>query len=285
MRVRDLLNVASERLRLSEAVDTDTARLDAQLLLAEVLGKDRTWLYTWDDAPVSAAHQQAFETMLVRREGGEPVAYILGRREFWGLMFECGQQALIPRPETELLVEKILELELPGDARILDLGTGTGAIALALASERPKWRITAVDLSEATLALATRNLQDQGWNNVCLLQSDWFSSLSINEPFDLIVSNPPYVSSDSPYLDQGDVRFEPRLALIAKHSGMSDIFHILSVAQNYLSASGRVFLEHGFDQQEAVANCFRQNGYKDIQCIYDLNRLPRVTRGSASLAG
>lgn len=278
MTIKDLIEQAA-----SQFTDSDTAKLDAQLLLANVLGKDRTWLMTWNDVDVSVADRQQFASLVARRARGEPIAYILGFREFWGLTLECNPSTLIPRPETELLVEKALELDLPPDARVLDLGTGTGAIVLALASERPNWRIQAVDFSADAIVLAKRNGENLGINNVEFRQSDWFAALNPAHKFDLIVSNPPYVDPGSPYLNMGDVRFEPRSALIADSTGLADIEHIATNAPRFLSSKNQGFgwlmVEHGYEQAGPVAELFRRAGFGQIRYHSDLAGWPRITVG------
>jgi release factor glutamine methyltransferase len=274
MTVRGLIQVAADQF-----TESDTAKLDAQLLLGDVLGKDRTWLMTWDDVDVSDADQQQFLALVVRRARGEPIAHILGYREFWGLSFECNASTLIPRPETELLVEKALQLGLSPKARVLDLGTGTGAIALALASEQPVWQITATDFSSEALALASRNQINLGISNVELIKSDWFSAMQPQRQFDLVVSNPPYVDPGSPYLNKGDVRFEPRSALTAEKSGLADIEKIASSAPRYLKPGGWLMVEHGYEQAGPVAEIFRRSGFSSISNHKDLAGWPRVTVG------
>jgi len=280
MNIKDLVQQATNRF-----TESDTAKLDAQLLLADVLGKDRAWIMAWDDVEVSDIDLQLFAAMVARRARGEPIAHILGFREFWGLTFECNNSTLIPRPETELLVEKALELNLPRDARVLDLGTGTGAIALALASERPGWRIEAVDFSADAIALAARNRQSLGIINVELSQSDWFAGLPPAHQFDLIVANPPYVNPGSPYLNKGDVRFEPRSALIADNAGLADIEHIAANAPRFLKynkwgASGWLMMEHGYEQAGPVGELFRRAGFNQIRYYNDLAGWPRITIGN-----
>lgn len=263
----------------SQFSGSDSASLDAQLLLADVLGKDRTWLFTWDDAEVSEQDQIKFNEFVVRRVRGEPIAHILGCREFYGLSLESDASTLIPRPETELLVEQALGLSLSETARVLDLGTGTGAIALALASQRPLWHIQAVDFSVEAVALAKRNRERTGLTNVDVFQSNWFEKLGSESNFDLIVSNPPYIDPASHYLTEGDVRFEPRSALIADKSGMADIELISSQAVSHLAPNGWLMIEHGFDQQDRIQHCFTQSGLTQITTIKDLAGLPRVTVG------
>lgn len=274
MKVKELIRKAA-----AQFTESDSATLDAQLLLAEVLGKDRTWLMTWDDAEVSAGQQAKFSELVARRASGEPIAYILGRREFWGVELACDSSTLIPRPETELLVEKALELDLPKNARVLDLGTGTGAIALALASDRPQWQILAVDASEGAVALARRNQQELNVTNVDLIQSNWFAALSDSIRFDLIASNPPYIDPVSPYLNEGDVRAEPKTALVSDNKGMADIQYICQQAPRHLNKGGLLMFEHGFDQQAAAAVCLAERGFAEIQCFKDLAGLPRVSLG------
>jgi release factor glutamine methyltransferase len=277
MKVRDLIQQAADQFP-----DSDTAKLDAQLLLGDVLGRDRTWLMTWDDVDVSEADQRQFLELVARRARGEPIAHILGYREFWGLDFECNNSTLIPRPETELLVEQALALDLLPNARVLDLGTGTGAIALALGSERPGWQIQAVDFSADAVALANRNRKNLGINNVEIYRSDWFSNLPNGSRFDLVISNPPYVNPGSPYLNKGDLRFEPRSALIAEKSGLADIEFIAANAPRFLKSGGWLMMEHAYDQAGPVADAFHRAGLSSIRRQNDLSGWPRMTMGALS---
>lgn len=298
--VKDLIREAADTL-VSGQSDSESAKLDAQLLLGHVLKKDRTWLFTWDDVEVGLADQDAFGSLVSRRFIGEPIAHIIATREFWGLQLECNASTLIPRPETELLIEQALQLGLPENARVLDLGTGTGAIALALASERPDWHIQAVDFSDKAVALAQKNRDRHSLTNVEIFRSNWFASVRVEKLgsesnvtnstltpifpiFDLIVSNPPYIDPESHHLNQGDLRFEPQSALVADNSGMADIEQIVSEASNYLNPEGWLILEHGFDQEQRVQDCFIKAGFQQIQTIKDLAGLPRVTLGQMHAA-
>ena len=276
MKVRDLISRAASRF-----TGSDSARLDAQLLLADVLGKDRTWLFTRDDCEVPESQLNRFWQYVERRALGEPVAHILARREFWGLELECNASTLIPRPDTEILVAHALQLELSENANVLDLGTGTGAIALALASENPGWQVQAVDSSAEAVALAQRNKALSQIANVEIFQSNWFQALAAGQYFDLIVANPPYIDPENRCLGEGDVRFEPRSALTAGNQGMADIQLIASLARNYLCPDGWLLLEHGFDQQGQTQACFTEAGFAEINTCKDLAGLPRVTCGKS----
>lgn len=256
---------------------SDSAKIDAQLLLCHVLGKDRTWLFTWSDTELDAAQLQQAATLLQRRLDGEPIAYILGYREFWSLTLATEPSTLIPRADTETLVEWALELPLGPKAEVLDLGTGTGAIALALASENPGWNVQGVDLQAGAVALASRNARDNHLSHVTFCQSSWFEQVS--GQFDLIVSNPPYIDPEDHHLDEGDVRFEPRSALIADEQGLADLRHIVDQSRLYLNGDGWLLVEHGYDQQAAVTELFRQAGYLDVATREDLGGNPRITGG------
>jgi release factor glutamine methyltransferase len=257
---------------------SDSARLDVELLLAECFQRDRTYLYTWPEKQLSDDQQTQFENLLARRLNGEPVAHILGEREFWSLPLEVNPSTLIPRPDTERLVEVVLDLSLGKQSRVLDLGTGTGAIALALASEFPEWKITAVDQSVDAVELASRNRDKLGFSQVEVLQSNWFSAIT-GQQFDVIVSNPPYIDETDIHLQQGDVRFEPLSALVAPDQGLADIRHIAEQATRHLAASGWLVVEHGYQQAEAVQDIFRQHGFSQVKTEQDYGGNDRVTLG------
>ena len=256
---------------------SDSARLDAELLLAHVLQQSRTWLYTWSDRLLSAEQQQAADALLARRLAGEPVAYLLGERDFWSLSLNVNPSTLIPRPDTETLVEWALELPLPANSRVLDLGTGTGAIALALASEQPSWQVSGVDFNADAVALAQANAARNQLARVSFMQSDWYSAVSGD--FDLIVSNPPYIDEDDEHLAQGDVRFEPRSALVADNHGLSDLALIIDRAPGFLRANGWLLLEHGYQQADAVCELLRGRGFAEVSNRCDLGGQPRISGG------
>ncbi|WP_462155216.1 peptide chain release factor N(5)-glutamine methyltransferase [Pseudoalteromonas piscicida] len=255
---------------------SESAKLDSEVLLLHVIDKNRTYLFTWPEAELSALEQQQFEECIARRVTGEPVAHITGQREFWSLPLKVNNSTLIPRPDTETLVEHVLTLSMPNDAQVLDLGTGTGAIALALASEYPAWQITAVDASADAVALAKSNQSQLGFRNVSILQSDWFSAVA-EQQFDLIVSNPPYIDEADHHLSQGDVRFEPLSALVADDHGYADIFHIIRTAKLHLNSGGYLLLEHGFEQADKIQQFFAEMAYINILTIKDMAGCDRVT--------
>ena len=257
---------------------SDTEALDARLLLAHVLEKNLTWLQTWPENEVPADQQTAFNALLARRAQGEPVAYLLGTQPFWTLELDVSPHTLIPRPETELLVEKVLEL-LPANehCRLIDLGTGTGAIALALASERPHWEITACDFSEGALEVARRNQQRLNLD-VQILQSDWLSAIPA-QSFHAVLSNPPYIEEQDAHLAQGDVRFEPRSALVSGADGLQDIRRIADQARGYLLPGGLLMLEHGYQQGQAVRDLLQVFGYVKVETCRDLAGHERITFG------
>lgn len=255
-----------------------TARLDAELLLAAALGKSRSYLRTWPEHEPSAEQLAAFASMLERRGGGEPVAYILGHQGFWSLDLEVAPHTLIPRPDTELLVETALQLAPATPLRALDLGTGTGAIALALASERGGWKVTGVDRIAEAVELAERNRQRLKLSNAEFRLSSWFDALA-GERFDLIVSNPPYIAAADRHLAEGDVRFEPMSALVAGADGLDDIRQIIREAPQHLQAGGWLLLEHGYDQAEAVHALLGATGFAAVESRRDLGGHQRISLG------
>ncbi|WP_454256005.1 peptide chain release factor N(5)-glutamine methyltransferase [Pseudomonas sp. Marseille-Q8238] len=258
--------------------DSPTAQLDAELLLAASLGKPRSYLRTWPEREPSAEQQAAFSAMLERRRQGEPVAYILGQQGFWSLDLEVAPHTLIPRPDTELLVETALHVLPATPLRALDLGTGTGAIALALASERPGWRVTGVDRIDEAVALAERNRQRLGLSNAEFRRSSWFAALA-GERYRLIVSNPPYIAANDHHLAEGDVRFEPASALVAGVDGLDDIRLITGQAPQHLDAGGWLLLEHGYDQATAVRALLSAAGFTLVESRRDLGGHERITLG------
>lgn len=255
-----------------------TARLDAELLLAAVLGKPRSYLRTWPEHEPGAEQLAAFAALLERRRMGEPVAYILGHQGFWSLDLEVAPHTLIPRPDTELLVETALQLAPATPLRVLDLGTGTGAIALALASERGGWQVTGVDRIAEAVELAERNRQRLQLGNAEFRQSSWFDGLA-GERFDLILSNPPYIAADDRHLGEGDVRFEPLSALVAGVDGLDDIRQIIAQAPQHLKAGGWLLLEHGYDQAEAVRGLLAAAGFTAVDSRRDLGGHERISLG------
>lgn len=258
--------------------DSPTPRLDAELLLAAALNKPRSYLRTWPERELDDEQLSLFQNHLQRRRQGEPVAYILGHQGFWSLDLEVAPHTLIPRPDTELLVETALELLPATPLAVLDLGTGTGAIALALASERPLWTVTAVDRVEEAVALAERNRQRLLLENVEVRRSHWFSALD-GRRFRMIVGNPPYIPASDPHLSEGDVRFEPKSALVAGSDGLDDIRQIVAQAPQHLLDEGWLLLEHGYDQGAAVRELLGARGFAGVHTLRDLGGNERITLG------
>lgn len=272
------MTIIASLLREAQIPQSPTARLDAELLLAAALGKSRSYLRTWPERIVANDQAQAFAGYLARRNQGEPVAYILGQQGFWSLDLEVAPHTLIPRPDTELLVETALECLPAASVRALDLGTGTGAIALAMARERAGWQVTAVDRVEQAVALAERNRQRLGLANVRVLSSHWFSNLA-GERFELIVSNPPYIAEKDPHLVAGDVRFEPASALVSGADGLDDIRHIIAHASEHLAERGWLLLEHGYDQAPRVRELLAEHGFEQVESRRDLGGHERISLG------
>lgn len=257
----------SSALKLQES---DSPRLDVEILLARTLGCDRAAIYTRGAETLPDGIRGQFDQHLQQRLGGEPVAYITGEREFWSLALKVNSGILIPRPDTECLVAAALaHIPVRESLRIADLGTGSGAIALAIASERPRCHIVATDIDAATLATAEHNRDRHDLDNVELIASDWFTNLG-GHVFHVIISNPPYIPDADPHLDQGDVRFEPRLALAGGADGLDMIRTIIDGAPDHLCPGGYLFLEHGFDQGDTVKALLRQRGFSSIECFDDL---------------
>lgn len=257
------------------------ARHEAELLLLHVLERPRSWLFAHATDPLVANDQAAFEALLARRVAGEPVAYLTGRRGFWTLDLEVDPATLIPRPETELLVELALERLPPDQAlQLADLGTGSGAIALALASERPRAQVLATDASPGALAVAARNAARHELDNVRFAEGghDWYAPLQ-GVRFDLIASNPPYIASNDPHLEQGDLRFEPSTALASGMDGLDDIRRIVEGGQAHLRPGGWLLIEHGWDQGAAIRALFEATGFAEVQTVQDLEQRDRITLG------
>ncbi|NBB33531.1 peptide chain release factor N(5)-glutamine methyltransferase [Pseudomonas kielensis] len=272
------MTIIASLLRAADLPDSPTARLDAELLLAAALGKSRSFLHTWPERIVPSDAALTFADYLQRRRGGEPVAYILGQQGFWKLDLEVAPHTLIPRPDTELLVETALELLPSTPAKVLDLGTGSGAIALALASERPAWQVTAVDRVLEAVALAERNRQRLHLQNVTVLSSHWFDALK-DHRYTLIISNPPYIAAADPHLVAGDVRFEPASALVAGTDGLDDLRVIITQAPQHLEAGGWLMLEHGYDQAQAVRDLLLAQGFVEVHSRMDLGGHQRISLG------
>ncbi|MEX1057099.1 MAG: peptide chain release factor N(5)-glutamine methyltransferase, partial [Natronospirillum sp.] len=254
------------------------ARLDSQLLLSHILAKPRSFLFTWPDHTLSAQERANFESMVRRRAAGEPVAYLIGHCAFWTLNLLTDHSTLIPRPDTETLVQAVLE-RLPSiSLDVVDLGTGTGAIALALASERPLWRMMGLDCFDEVVQLARRNGARNNLPQVRFLRSDWCAVLA-DHSVDALVSNPPYIRPDDPHLEQGDVRYEPRSSLAADEQGLADFRTIVKQSGRVLRAGGWLFFEHGFEQAEDVALLLIDAGFAQVDTLRDMGGRPRVTLG------
>jgi release factor glutamine methyltransferase len=270
-RLKQLLELANDRLSSISA----SPRLDIEILLCHCLDKTRSFLLAWPDHKLTDEQQQCFVTLIERRRQGEPIAHLTGEREFWSLMLTVTADTLIPRPETEHLVEQALRY-IPENASldIADLGTGSGAIAIAIAHERPRCHLTAIDNNSAALAIAGENAVRHGINNITFIDNIWLNN--INDCFDIIVSNPPYIRADDPHLLSDGLSFEPDSALVAGDNGMAAIKTIAEQAKTHLNPNGRLLIEHGHDQQQAVIDHLQQSGYRNITGVKDLSGTDRI---------
>ena len=258
---------------------SDSPLLDAEVLLGFVLNKPRTYLRAWCDNTLTDQQISAFEALIKQRLQGIPIAYLTGTREFWSRDFTVTPDVLIPRPDTELLIELSLDIIPKNQAvNLIDLGTGSGIIAVTLAAERPNAQVIAVDASLAALAVARLNARQHQLTNIEFYQSDWFANVP-KLLFDLVISNPPYIDFDDEHLQQGDVRFEPKTALIAEDQGLSDIQIIADKARGYLKPAGHLLIEHGYNQAPQVQAIFNALAYDKVQSYLDLSGQPRVTYG------
>lgn len=261
----------------NELTQSETPELDSELILLHALKAHRNILFTNPDLLLSIEQQKHFIDLIGRRKRGEPVAYILGEQGFWDLTLKVSPHTLIPRADTESLVDWVLEQGLSPNC-ILDLGTGTGALALALAKEFPRTQVLGVDLVPDAVALAEENARLNQISNAQFLQSSWFEQVPSNQ-YELIVSNPPYIDAQDEHLSQGDVRFEPASALVADNLGLADLFHITDAALSYLSAGGCLLMEHGWQQSQAVCEYLQQAGYEGVGSGKDLAGQTRFSFG------
>ena len=262
-----------------QLVSSDSARLDAELLLCATLKCDRTKLYTHPEQEISIEELNDFNKLITQRAAGHPIAYLTENKEFWSLSFTVSRDTLIPRPDTEILVESALPL-IPDQtaSNILELGTGSGAIAIAIASERDRANITATDICQKALNIAKENAASNKIENIKFIKADWFDIADI-KTYDLIISNPPYICKDDPHLCQGDVQFEPITALAAGEDGLDDIRHIIQHGHQYLNSQAWLLLEHGYNQADQVRQLFNDNGYAISTTIEDYNGIERVSMG------
>jgi len=257
----------------------DSASLDSEVLLAHVLQKNRTYLRTWPENELTTDQLQSFNKLIDSRQQGQPVAYLTGFREFWSRPFIVSSDVLIPRPDTELLIEVILQkFSANQSLTILDMGTGSGAIAVTLALEFHHAQVTAIDSSKAALNIAQQNAHQLGATNIEFIHSHWFDNIK-PQTFDIIVSNPPYICQQDPHLVEGDVRFEPDSALVSGQQGLSDIEHICKHAKSFLKTGGVLLFEHGYQQGNPVQNLLELVGFKSIEQFQDIQGHTRVTLG------
>ena len=271
MNIKNIMSDLSVKLsKVSSSPD-----LDSEILLMKALRVSRAYLYTYNEKVISESKIKLLEELLNRRMNKEPIAYILGKKEFWSRDFYINQHTLIPRPESEMLVELIIKANARKKiSSILELGTGSGCISVSLAKELSHSQIVSIDICAKALEVANKNAQYYGVNNISFIKSDWFNKLD-NQKFDCIVSNPPYISEDDPYLSE--LTFEPSKALVSGDDGLEAIEIISSNAAEYLSPEGKIFIEHGKDQKKEIQKIFELNNWRDIICHRDFGGLPRIT--------
>ena len=273
--ISDWLDFAEQQLLLV----SESARLDGEVLLAHSLGQSRSHLRAWPEKTIPATESRLFEELIRKRHQGTPVAYLLGEREFWSRSFKVNDSVLIPRPDTELIIELALNLLAEQhNCKIIDLGTGSGVIAITLAAERPKDQVLACDISQAALATAAENAVRLEIGNIRFHLSNWFEKIEEHD-FDMVISNPPYIAADDPHLEQGDVRFEPKQALISPEQGLYDIRVLANQSRQHLKAGAYILIEHGFQQQQDVQAILQQFDYQNVTTHCDLAGNPRVTLG------
>lgn len=271
------LKIATQKL----SALTEVPMLEAEILLAHVLQVSRVYLHTWPDNLLEPEQEKIFFSLIERRIQSEPIAYLTGHREFWSLDLLVTPDVLIPRPETELLVDLVLKNIHQQNAIVADLGTGSGAIALALAHERPHWQVHATDASSAALEVAKKNAERLHLSNISFHQGFWCDALPTIQ-FDAIVSNPPYIAEEDKHLNEGDLRFEPKSALVSAEKGFNDLQQIIYEARAYLKPGGVLLLEHGFEQADKLATLLEKASYTSITRYQDLSGLDRVTIAIAS---
>ena len=274
MQIVDALKYARQQLQTS-----DSAQLDSELLLCEILNCERSHLYAYPEKELTDKNIKSLNQFISLRAEGHPIAHITKQREFWSLLLHIDEHTLIPRPETEILVEAALKL-IPKESKkdVLDLGTGSGAIAIAIASERPLANIIATDKSDEALNIAKRNAERHNINNINFINADWFN-MENNHSYNVIVSNPPYICNDDAHLKQGDVRFEPLSALASGKDGLDDLRIIISEANKHLNKQGWLLVEHGYNQAKQVQQLFNENNFTSISTIKDYSDNDRVTIG------
>ncbi len=277
--VRQALQQAYSQLLQS---GSDTSHLDSEIILGKAIGKSRTWLHTWPESSIDDADYNLFVSLIQRRADGEPVAHIVNKQDFWSLTLKVTADTLIPRPETEVMVEQALEF-IPRNSgwRVADMGTGSGAIAIAIASERPDSTVIATDRSSAALSVAKENGADHNLHNIEFREGEWFAPFSDSEPpYQMILSNPPYVAQEDPHLGEGDLRYESDTALVSGEDGVDDLSYLISNAEIYLASNGILMVEHGYDQGKKVRSLFKQNNFSGVTTLHDLAGLERISYGT-----